>query len=162
MVSALPSTSVVGTDIYFKVAAGTIWHLLYTGEETLPWTKIGGAALLDKTAVEKSTASTSYVTLENSPTITTPAVKIEANVRIGARLIVTGGPSFAYATMFTSGGAEVAATASEWNSGSPHGGTVFEAVALTASMTYTLRYKTSAGTSFWNHRYIEIDPTRVG
>jgi hypothetical protein len=102
------------------------------------------------------------VTLENSPSITTPAVKMIADVYIGARLIVTGGPSFAYATMFTSGGAEVTATAGEWNSGAPHGGSVFPAIALAASTGYTLRYKTSLGTSFWQHRFIEIRPVRVG
>jgi hypothetical protein len=166
LVSSLPKAAscLVGDMCSYIASAedSVIWRLTYDGEGEEPWKKIGGPPLISKTSVENSTASTTYVTLANSPSIITPAVKMTANVRIGARLIVTSGPSFAYATMFTSGGAEVSATAGEWNSGAPHGGSIFKAVSLAASTTYTLRYKTSTGTSFWNHRYIEIDPVRVG
>lgn len=163
LVTSLPAKAVVGETIVYQAAAGVLWQLFYDGEGEYPWKKIGGPPLISKTTAENSTASTSYVTLANSPSITTPAVKMEATVRIGGRIVVTGGPAFVSRPLFTSpGGVEVAGTAEEYNSGSPHGVSVFSPVALATGTAYTLRYKTSVGTAFFAYRFIEIDPLRVG
>lgn len=164
LVTVLPASPVVGDRCTYEAntGKGIFWQLIYDGVGEKPWKKIGGPPLLSKTTTENNTASTTYVTLANSPEITTPGVKMDANVRIGGRVINTGAAGFVFWTLFTSGGAEVAAAAFESNSGAPHGGSIFNSVALAASTIYTLRYKTSAGTTFAAHRFIEIDPIRVG
>lgn len=159
--NGLPKEPSLGDRCQYQ-HGGVIWHLVYDGEGEHPWKKIGGPPLISKTTAENSTASTSYTTLANSPSITTPPVKMVADIWHGSRLIVTGGPSFAARTLFTSGGVEVAGTEDNLNSGAPSGGSVFPEVTLAASTAYTFRYKTSVGTSFWANRYLVIDPKRVG
>ena len=161
IVTSLPGSPSAGDFCRYVVdkTNGILWDLIYYEGR---WRKIGGPPLISKTTPEKSTASAAYVTLENSPSVVTPAVKLDANIRIGGRVINTGGAGFVFWTLFTSGGAEVSGAAWESNSGSPSGGSVFPLISLAASTTYTLRYKTSAGTTFAAHRYIEIDPVSVG
>jgi hypothetical protein len=65
------------------------WDLVYTGEETYPWAKIGGPALLQQSNVERTTASEAYVSPTEPLKITLPLkgdydIRIEASVGSGA------------------------------------------------------------------------------
>lgn len=66
-VEALPTTRLEkGRFVIFKAATGVYWLLLYTGEETYPWAKIGGSALIVQD--DDARTLTNVTTFEDLPT----------------------------------------------------------------------------------------------
>jgi hypothetical protein len=74
-VSSLPTEPEPGEEclLIADAAKGIVWHLVYTGLSTYPWTKIGGPALSAiKTGETITTTEVGWVAT-NMPSITLPA-----------------------------------------------------------------------------------------
>lgn len=72
IVTALPTgTIVVGSRCTFKVEAAMMWDLVYTGEATYPWLKLGGVKLLAGVGAEVQRTTATFDGT-GCPTITAP------------------------------------------------------------------------------------------
>lgn len=163
-VEALPTTNLyVGRRIVFKASTGVYWDLVYTGEETYPWAKIGGPALR---AVESTTKESKAETdqTSGSPTITVP-LACEARFNFGAINVQLFGTSQAngYCDLYIDGSSTRNAFV---NAGTQFGGGPLYAQYVTTiakSKVAATRYKVNNGQEFhWERLFIEVDPLRVG
>lgn len=69
-VTTLPTTGLSAgkTRAVYKAATGVYWEMLYTGEETYPWAKIGGPPLVTASNVQRNlTNQTTFVSLATDP-----------------------------------------------------------------------------------------------
>lgn len=86
VVTSLPTSEAVkGDRCTYKAATGVYWDLLYTGEETYPWAKIGGPPLRSTPAnLENKTNTTESTT--GAPSLTAP-LAMEFGGSFGAKWV---------------------------------------------------------------------------
>lgn len=84
IVEELPKVAAKGQMCTFKAATGIYWRLLYTGEATYPWAKIGGPPLRTYYNGAVTTASPTPQTT-NAPSLTAP-LTMEFDFSIGTIL----------------------------------------------------------------------------
>lgn len=166
LVTKLPATASVGDRCSFIAEKGNvIWELIYDGEGSFPWKKIGGPVLFNEVTTAESRKSTEYGALATAgPSITTP-LKGDYDVEIGARLF--SGPAGEDLFMSYSIGASAASDndAVDWfgtgmngNNSRPRRKT-----GLAASSALTAKYRSSGGgETKWSNRWMRVDAVRVG
>lgn len=163
LVTALPTkepTPAKGDTCKFETGvAGVIWHLIYTGEATYPWAKIGGAPLYASSA-EGTPLTNSTETPVIGASITTP-LAIDGRFAAGAnRAIPPSGALAAVSLYFGSTGKESAIAGPTAQStpivklaGTTPKGTVVANKYSRISGTGTIEF-----VGLW----LEINPIRVG
>jgi hypothetical protein len=168
IVEALPTkspTPQAGDRCTFKAAAGVFWDLVYTGEATYPWAKVGGPPLFNSGAGGSNATETFSAT--GCPSITTPAVKMEAIIDVGATSY--NGTVNAYSQT----GLKIGAAATEdflthhqpgAGGAAQHGG---EANSIKKTLVASTALKTEirqlgGGTAQVFSMWMKIDPIRLG
>lgn len=170
-VTSLPAKGYPGEQIIFKAATGVYWHLVYTGEETYPWAKIGGPSLSSVyTATESLETTSETPSSTNAPNVTLPKLSMEASVNWGANTSYYKKAGAQCRMKLFSGGAEIGGSGNNWTaSGFP----VAEIVGVLKGyrvLTFSSENKVEAryyrfgaeGTVAFYTPYLEIDPIRVG
>jgi len=87
--TTLPTKALfIGKQVAYKAATGVYWNLLYTGEETYPWAKIGGPPLYTfSNTTRELTNQTTFVSLPTDPlAITIPAMVMECDITIASNI----------------------------------------------------------------------------
>lgn len=163
IVEALPEEAIEGDRCSYKAAAGVFWELIYTGEETYPWAKIGGPPLFAEVTGENNTSSTSFTTL-SSPSLTTPLAG-DYDITVGCRVWNSTAGGYGYfspkigaaATADDDGVKEIGG-----NSVGVGGTRRKRKTGIAASTTIQTQCRANTGTSYFNSRWITLDPVRVG
>lgn len=170
LVTKLPERAGLGDTCKYiaSSAQGIVWHLLYDGTATYPWVKIGGAPLLGQYlgAENLSTESTTPQTT-NAPSVTIPAVAMEADVTWGANAIFyAAAGSQARMTLYNNG---VSVGANGFTGGSGPAANVAvvrgeRRLTIEASKVVQARYyrESGSGAVFFYSPYVRVDPVRVG
>lgn len=158
----------VGRFIIFKAAAGVYWLLLYTGEETLPWAKLGGPPLREAVETDQSTESTTYANLTTTgPSLTTPLrgdydVHIEFNAYVNPAAANVAIMSYAIGATAANDADRAEAITTAFLGGTTGGGTRRKK-SLEASVAIVAKYKMGAkAAGHFRLRRISLDPVRVG
>ena len=168
IVEALPTTPTpaVGDRCTYKYTAqnGIYWELIYTGEATYPWAKVGGSPVYVKTTPGTQTNSAFNTT--TIPILTYP-LSGDYLVRYGVSNSVrnnTAGDSGFFRTAYFSNGVE-----SDSNLGrvGANGGILLTSAlrhsARTAGQQADTRYKSDGGLStVWEGVFLELNAIRVG
>lgn len=161
-----------GRQIVLKVAADTMWDLVYssTTGDAYPWIVIGGPALYSAVAAGESTASTSYTDLATvGPSLDVPfigaydisvgALLQTASIVGNAAVVSFAGPSFAasddYAGHVTTAAAAPTLAYSEKTT----------RIFMSAAGTVAAKYRSSTanpGTITAHRRRLIIRPVRLG
>lgn len=172
IVEALPGGTVAkGSLCTCKAATGVYWHLVYTGEETYPWAKIGGPPIFaEYTAAENVTTTSTTPQTTNAPSVTTPALKMEADVEWGAHATFASAASTQPRMKLFVGASEVTPTANNWASGSEAASAAVGAIrgqrrlTLASAVAVEARYYNGggAGTVNFYTPFVRVDPLRVG
>ncbi len=167
LVTELPKSPTKGDRCQFIAdkTNGIIWHLVYDGEGTYPWKKIGGPPLFAEVAAQQTTSSTSYTNLGTTgPTVTAPAVKMESLVTLQAQMQGESSAIITYIGLSVGGAAavEVDYSYSETGRITVPGCKTVSGITSTASQTFQMKYRTNTGTSAWAKRTLQVDPIRVG
>ncbi len=71
LVTSLPASPSVGDRCIFKANESVFWLLVYDGQGSYPWKKVGGPPIVQYEPTARSTTSTSYQTT-GAPYVTTP------------------------------------------------------------------------------------------
>jgi hypothetical protein len=100
IVEALPTGATKDELCSFKASTGVYWRLVYTGEETYPWAKIGGPKL--RAAIGEATVNTETPTAPGGLTIPAP-LAIEADLEYGANRAIPPSGAFSRCTLFVGG-----------------------------------------------------------
>ena len=168
-VESLPSNPLADDECYFIAdkTNGIIWHLVYDGEGTYPWKKIGGPPLRDSDNSAPSTTSTTYVSLTGPLTLTAPLsghydIRIEGQLYSSATASETA--SLSYAVGATSASDNWRITSFNGPAG---GQTTSPSLATEHTVakgdSITEKAKTAAGNAcYFSNRRLWIDPIRVG
>lgn len=163
IVEALPTQNLApGVTCTFKVATGVYWKLVYTGEATYPWAKVGGPALVKAEAASKSTSSEAVQTT-GAPSVTAP-LALEANFQFGANRLLTPGSGFGLVTLLLNGaGSGVQALGGGVGIQMPLMGE-FPGGVLAKGQLAVAGYSKIAGTGAAEFLglYVNVDPLRVG
>jgi hypothetical protein len=169
VVAALPTTEAVLSDkCTYKVETGVYWDLIYTGEATYPWAKIGGPPMrVTDTAVSFRETKETTAQTTGAPSITAP-LAMEARARYGARhvsLREAGAPAdvgraeLYVNAVFKEGALAAGVDAFEGNT-LDKGSDSFTVAAAQAVQT---RYRSESGKMFqFYYLFVELDPIRVG
>ncbi len=164
VVESLPTTAALKSDTCtFKAAAGIYWSLVYTGEATYPWAKVGGPAL-NAYGGGGSFSTESFGSLGVS--ITLPAIKVDGIIDVGATSY--NGTANAYSQTGLKIGAEATAdflTHHQPSTGAAqHGGEMASTrKELAASTVVKIEGRQiSGGTAQIFGAWLKIDPVRVG
>lgn len=172
IVTSLPITTVKGSVCTFKAATGIYWRLIYTGEATYPWAKMGGPSLR---TVELTTRETKSATAQTTgaPFITLP-LNMEFRARYGAAFANLKEPGLQqlYTILFVNGvEKDVNATAATDITGLVataqfEGNTIDRGsnpqTALATQKVETRYHTQGTITGGFYELFIEIDPLRVG
>lgn len=165
VVTALPAEPTEGDRCTFKVETGVYWELLYTGEATYPWTKIGGPPI-HKTdiAVRESTSETKA---EIAATKITLPLAMEADVTFGAALVANAEAALSAGRLATY---KNATTELDW--ASQGGSQTFDGAAICKVNRHALAKSDAVATFYrvevagkkvkFTNSYLRIDPVRVG
>lgn len=162
IVTSLPSTNlVVGVSTCtFKVATGVYWKLLYSGEATFPWAKIGGPAFRASAAAGGITG-TSTSTAE----LTMP-LAMEARVQYGVSLAQQTGTNVqTQITLSLLANASIVDSTAFISSAQFVGAPLHGQFQTTIAATKKFTMEWSANNSgIWGVTiaYLEVDPARVG
>lgn len=164
ILTTLPSSASEGDTCILQAATGVFWNLVYTGETTYPWAKIGGPPLFAG-GVGGSNASEVFTNI-NCPFIVTPALKMDALIEVGATSY--NGTANAYSQT----GLKIGAAATEDFlthhqpniASAQHGG---EANAIRRELASGITVRTeirqlSGGIALVFNMWMKIDPLRVG
>lgn len=170
LVEFLPTSSalVVGDTCTFMAdkTSGVYWQLVYDGQGTYPWKKIGGPPLYSEVAAEQGTASATYTNLATpGPSVTLP-LKGDYDVEIGyyGKSITT---ATAARMSYAIGGAEAldgdaVVTVAQDGQGASTAARLHRKTGLAASTVLTAKYKVSGGEGAFLFRWMRVDPVRVG
>jgi hypothetical protein len=172
LVETLPASPTKGDRCFFfaNKTAGIVWNLIYDGEGTYPWKKVGGPPLRSQYLTTESLSTESETPqTTNAPSITLPAIKMEANVEYGANVAwaLTAG-AVARMTLWVAGvavttndkfaevGIATGGTIGPISGGGPH--------TFTASQTVQARYARilASGKVEFFGPFVSVDPIRVG
>lgn len=164
IVTSLPITTVKGSLCTFKAATGIYWRLIYTGEATYPWAKVGGPALMEQTTtgVEIKTESETPQSGVNAPKIAVP-LNLEALITYGSNRAIPPNASFSRLALFF-GEVEQESIYAAGSSGIQDNMIAKWRGVVTKSTVVQNRYARLAGVGNIGFIgiYIEVDPLRVG
>jgi hypothetical protein len=145
---------------------GVIWELLYDGEGTRPWKKIGGPPLFNEVATQETIKSATYANLATEgPSVKVPLLG-DYDVAIGAG-IGSFSPSVEINMSYAIGGtAAVDADCLKVFPG-PNGcfveaKRVRRKASIAKNTTLLSKYKISGGEGSFYFRWMSVDPIRVG
>jgi hypothetical protein len=175
IVTSLPTASAAKGDRCMYQADktnGIYWSLLYDGEGTYPWKKIGGPPLRDKVIAVGTRNAATYGDCTGGetkvPTVTAP-LKGEYGVEHGCQGQLTGGASSnGYASVSIAGSTPIdddsgkCVAIDQFEGGTIHSG--YFVKTLAATNTVAQKYKGHTNTFLWGYdnRWVTIDPVRVG
>lgn len=171
IVEALPSTEALKGDVCrYKAATGIYWDLLYTGEETYPWAKIGGPALHASSDVARSTTSETYASLPTDPLEITVPLAGDYDIEIAAWMVPIATTAEGNCRLSYSVGTTAAADAwcvLDQTPAAKNGISTlskknrFKGVAASAAVEEKAK-SSFGGSSSFNYRRLWADPIRVG
>jgi hypothetical protein len=169
LVEALPGSPSKGDRCQYIAdkTNGVIWHLIYDGEGTYPWKKIGGAPLFGEVETQQGTESTSYANLATTgPSITAP-LRGDYDVEIGAYILAEAAALGAYRMSYAIGAAaasdnDAVVGIAQASQGHASVARAKRQTGLAASTALVAKYKASAGKAGFRGRWMRIDPVRVG
>lgn len=164
IVTSLPVTTVKGSICTFKVTTGIYWRLIYTGETTYPWVKVGGPPFR-KVDIAGNRATTSMVyQTTGAPAITSPALKMESDIRFGANFMFLTAGADGQIGLFIGESEKVAGRLNEVSGGGVPIAIVGSNLTTTSAQVVALKYKMNFGAAEIQiaEMYLEIDPLRVG
>jgi hypothetical protein len=149
-------------SFYADKTNGVIWDLIYTGEGTYPWSKIGGPPLRAKDAGGERTTESETFQTTGAPTITAP-LKMEFAANYGVRLGLMNPAGQMELGLFANAVEKDALT---WvqpiGQGAP-GANDAGPYTVAAGQAIALRYRRRfSGKAFFLQMFLEIDPIRVG
>lgn len=164
IVTALPATTNVGDTCVYKAATGIYWSLVYTGEATYPWAKIGGPPLQAEAEGEVKTASTGFVALAGGPELSAPLAG-EYDIETRAFMTASNGNS-SQEYSYSIGGVEPVAADSDiiFTGGTGKNGSRGRRKPLTKGQAVAARYRSNIATmeAIFKWRELYLDPVRVG
>jgi hypothetical protein len=174
VVTSLPTNPIDGDEVIFLADAksGILWHLKYraSADSKYRWEFVGGSPLRKLYNGRLSTASTSYTTLTNGPSLVVP-LPGEYRITVGAKSFTPG--AYAHVIMSYSIGGGAASDVNGLIHYSGPGGTWAGAhVSSTKTSigevtapntTITTKYRVDTGsTSYYDYTELECVPVRVG
>lgn len=169
LVEALPGSPSKGDRCAYIAdkTNGIVWELVYYGEGTYPWWKIGGPALRKADAGgERETKEEAFQTT-GAPSITAP-LAMEFRARFGCRnafkLTASAGPISALVKLYIDG---IGNDQAQQNQTTQYDGSGMEPSSeprtVASGKAIQTRYAVSgSGTWRFDNLFIEVDPIRVG
>jgi len=157
IVEALPAGTIAkGSLCTYKAATGIYWRLLYTGEATYPWAKVGGPAL--RNFVVEATNATEVLAKVNE--FTTP-LAMEADVTWASLRVITGTSAFTSFHLYIAGSiaAETYVGTSIQGIG---GGQLRPTLAKSALIETRMARLGGSGSAQLIGASLRLDPLRVG
>jgi len=169
LVEALPASSepLVGDICTFMAdkANGVYWQLVYDGQGSYPWKKVGGAPLFSEVIAQQNTSSSSYTNLETvGPSVTLP-LKGDYDIEIGYFGKNVADSLTSYMSYSIGGSAAVDADAAAAAAKDEASTTVAHPrrkTDLGASTVLTAKYRTGGKEAAFLSRWMRVDPVRVG
>lgn len=161
LVTSLPTEAQFGDYCTFKVGTGIFWRLMYSGEETYPWAKIGGPPITSQIGPLLQTES-EVPQSTGAPFITIP-LKCIANTTYGSTRAVCGAGSYTQISLYSNGVLQTepsyAGTSIQTNPSS-----LFVNMALPINASVQVRYNRLGGSGLAQFigMFLSIDPLRVG
>jgi len=162
MVSSLPSSPSVGDHCVFKASESVFWELIYDGQGSYPWKKIGGPPLAQYEFTPRSTTSTSFQTA-GAPSVVTPLAG-EYDVAAGAERISmpTGNNSIGRVGLHYNGGLVFEALGRGSNFSAYPAYAHRRMGGLGKGATLQSRYRAELEKAEFVTLFVQIDPIRVG
>jgi len=162
LVTSLPGSPSVGDRCIFKASESAFWQLIYDGQSSYPWKKIGGPPVVTYEFTARTTSSTSFQTA-GAPTVVTP-LSGEYDVAAGAERISMPTPSNSIGRvgLHYNGSLQFEAL----GRGSEY--SAYPAYAhrrmggLTKGSTLQSRYRAELNTAEFVTLFVQMDPVRVG
>jgi hypothetical protein len=170
LVSVLPASPAKGDRCTFIAdnSNGILWALIYDGEGTYPWKKIGGDALRRVSSIERElTNQTAYTSLPTDPLKITAPLKGDYVVGIEARLRSQAATRFGYLSYAIGATAASDAWAIQLYAGNTDLSADLAKTTLQAAVAggAVIEEKARTGGNFlfqWLNRRLWADPVRVG
>lgn len=168
---ALPTDGIPGETRFYKVSAKMYWYLLFTGEETYPWTVLGGPGLYKTTEGGTEFNKNEYA-YSKMPSIKVP-LNMEADVEAGGlasnrsveanqmEIQPITGPT----ELTSTGAVGIGIGATVIGVGNFNGANAvsYSRIALTKNNFIFLGYKSlSAKAGIWFSPWLTVKPLRVG
>jgi hypothetical protein len=144
---------------------GVYWQLVYDGQGSYPWKKVGGSPLFSEVAAEQTTSSSSYTNLATTgPSVTLP-LKGDYDIEIGYWGKNVTDSLTSYMSYSIGGSAAVDADAAATIAKDEASTTVARPrrkTGLGASTVLTAKYRTNDQQAAFLSRWMRVDPVRVG
>lgn len=172
-VTALPSAPYDGQEVHYAADAtnGIIWHLRYrsASSSSYKWEYVGGPALSSEVSAGESTTSTTFAALATAgPSVTVPLAG-DYVVAIGAKGYMSPADIQEGVMSFDIGGTGAVdadgLSITHPTTSSVKGSTssrLRTKTAIAASTSLVAKYRTSAGTFYFESRTMYVTPRRVG
>lgn len=165
-VTALPASPVDGQEIYYAADAtnGVIWYLRYraASSSSYKWEVVGGTSLNVFIVTVESRASTTFGDLATvGPSITVP---LAGDYNLSVSCLPTPSGSTDIAIMGYDLGATSATTARAARASGTANSVAFDTshAGVAASTLIRAKYRNVTGTAFFENRWLEVMPVRVG
>lgn len=161
-VLTLPKEANYGDYCTFKAGTGIFWRLMYSGEETYPWAKIGGPPLTAQSGFVVQTESEVPQTA-GAPTIVMPALTCITSATYGSTRAICGTGSFTQIGIYNNGVLQTepsyAGTSIQTNPSS-----LLTNLPFAPGATAQVRYCRLGGSGLAQYigLFLSIDPVRVG
>jgi len=162
LVTALPESPSVGDRCIFKASESVFWQLIYDGQTSYPWKKIGGPPTVQYEPTARSTASTSYQTA-GAPSLVTP-LSGDYDVAAGAERVSmpTNANSIGRVGLHYNGSLRFEALG-RGNEYSAYPAYAHRRLTdLAKGATLQSRYRAELNTAEFVTLFVQIDPVRVG
>lgn len=169
-VTSLPVAPVDGQEIIYvaDAAKGVLWHLKYNASSAsiYRWEVVGASKLYAEfNTADNGTASTTYVSLTNDPTVTVPLAG-DYDIDFGAYCYGDSATARATFMSIDSGTAANDFEAVPWlvtsGVGQGPGSRRIGRTGVAASTVIRPKFRTVSATSFWTRRWLAVTPVRVG
>ena len=162
LVSTLPASPTVGDRCIFKASESVFWQLVYDGQGSYPWKKIGGPPLVQYEPTARSTTSTSFQTA-GAPSVVTPLAG-DYDVAAGAERISmpTNEDSIGRVGLHYNGSLifEALGRGDEFSAYPAYAHRRLTGLANGA--TLQSRYRAELNTAEFVTLFVQLDPVRVG
>jgi Collagen triple helix repeat (20 copies) len=162
LVTALPESPSIGDRCVFKASESVFWQLIYDGQSSYPWKKIGGPPIVQYEPTARTTASTSYQTA-GAPSVVTP-LSGDYDVAAGAERISmpTNVNSIGRVGLHYNGSLRFEALG-RGNEYSAYPAYAHRRLTdLVKGATLQSRYRAELNTAEFVTLFVQIDPVRVG
>jgi hypothetical protein len=164
IVTVLPGAAVAGDRCLFKISTGVIWELVYTGETTYPWLKVGGPPLKSAETTLSEGASLTDTTAGMPAAITAP---------LAMEFISTFGPTYyqqptatgltMVCSLYVNGVVKaIPACITNFQFATVPGLTKTEKLTIAKGQAVDVRYRVSTSKGNFVSVVFEVDPIRVG